>query len=101
MSLAHTAFALRSRGVAGLPQLRTGAAYHIDSRWRSDDIPHALYINHCGNAVLGRIIQELRVTTRLFAIARLADRLEPDRGEHLAILPRFGRGIGLVSSCDC
>jgi DNA-binding GntR family transcriptional regulator len=67
-------------------QLRTGAAYHTDFHWRSDDNLHGLYIDHCGNEVLGRIIRDLRVTTRLFEIARLADRLEPDSSEHLAIL---------------
>jgi DNA-binding GntR family transcriptional regulator len=67
-------------------QLRAATAYHTDAHWRSDDNLHGLYINHCGNDVLGGIIKELRVTTRLFEIARLADRLEPDSTEHLAIL---------------
>ena len=47
---------------------------------------HGLYIDECGNAVMGQIIRSLRVTTRLFEIARRADRVELDSVEHLAIL---------------
>jgi DNA-binding GntR family transcriptional regulator len=67
-------------------ELRAATPYHTEDHWRSDDNLHGLFIDHCGNEVLGEIIRDLRVTTRLFEIARLADRLEPDSTEHLAIL---------------
>jgi DNA-binding GntR family transcriptional regulator len=68
--------------------LRT-APYHKDAHWRSDDNLHGMFIDQCGNEVLGRIVRELRVTTRMFEIERLKDRLEPDSAEHLAILEAF------------
>ena len=37
------------------------------------------------------MIKGLRVTTRLFEIARLKDRLSSDSNEHLAILKAFER----------
>ncbi len=69
-----------------IADLRTATPYHTDAHWRSDDDLHGLFIDHCGNEVLAQIIRNLRVTTRLFEISRLADRLEPDSTEHLAIL---------------
>ena len=47
---------------------------------------HSMYIDVCGNAVLADTIHALRITTRLFEIDRLADRVIPDSTEHLAIL---------------
>ncbi|MGL4241706.1 MAG: GntR family transcriptional regulator [Beijerinckiaceae bacterium] len=66
--------------------------YHTDAHWRSDDNLHGLYIEHCGNPVMADMIRALRVTTRLFEIAKLKDRLEPDSGEHLAILEALEAG---------
>jgi DNA-binding GntR family transcriptional regulator len=72
--------------------LRHSTAYHTDAHWRSDDNLHGLYIDHCGNTVMADMIRALRVTTRLFEIARLKDRLEPDSSEHLAILEALEAG---------
>lgn len=69
-----------------IEELRCATTYHTDAHWRSDDNLHGLYIEGCGNDVLASMIQSLRVTTRLFEIARLSDRLEPDSVEHLAIV---------------
>jgi DNA-binding GntR family transcriptional regulator len=69
-----------------IEELRRATTYHTDAHWRSDDALHGLYIDACGNEVLSQMIRALRVTTRLFEIARLSDRLEPDSVEHLAIL---------------
>jgi len=66
--------------LAGLPTV------HTDAHWRSDDRIHDLFANSCGNPVMARMIKELRVTTRLFEIARLAERVEADHVEHKAIL---------------
>lgn len=72
-----------------IEELQNATPYHTDAHWRSDDNVHELAIAHCGNAVMGRIIRDLRTTTRLFEIARLADRLKPDNTEHLEILNAF------------
>lgn len=67
-------------------QLRRALTRHTDAHWRSDDNLHGLYIDYCGNDVLANMVRQLRVTTRLFEIAKLADRVEQDAIEHLAIL---------------
>ncbi len=69
-----------------IEELMAAMTYHTDAHWRSDDNVHALAIDACGNAVMGQMIRSLRVATRLFEIARLADRVEPDSIEHLEIL---------------
>jgi DNA-binding GntR family transcriptional regulator len=73
-------------------ELRASTTYHTASHWQSDDNLHGAYINHCGNPVIGELINALRVTTRLFEIAKLKDRLEPDSVEHLAILGTLEAG---------
>jgi DNA-binding GntR family transcriptional regulator len=67
-------------------------AYHTHAHWQSDDNLHGLYIDHCGNPVMAYMIRALRVATRLFEIAKLKDRLEPDSTEHLAILEALEAG---------
>jgi len=59
---------------------------HTDAHWRSDDNLHELFARHSGNEVLAEAIRGLRVTMRLFEIARLSARVAPDSAEHLAIL---------------
>jgi DNA-binding GntR family transcriptional regulator len=71
---------------AEINSLLYATSYHTDAHWRSDDNLHELFARHSGNEVLTKVIRSLRVTTRLFEIARLADRVEPDSQEHLAIL---------------
>ena len=75
-----------------IAELMAATTYHTDAHWRSDDHVHRLYAEACGNAVLEQMIGSLRVTTRLFEIARLSDRLEPDTAEHLAILAALESG---------
>ncbi len=67
-------------------QLLDATTYHTDAHWRSDDNLHAMFIDHCGNEVMARILKGLRATTRLFEIDRLKERLKPDSREHLAIV---------------
>jgi DNA-binding GntR family transcriptional regulator len=69
-----------------IEHLMAATAYHTDAHWKSDDRVHGLLMDACGNPVMAQMIRELRVTTRLFEIARLAARLEPDSMEHLEIL---------------
>lgn len=60
--------------------------YDTHAHWACDDQVHDLFIDACGNPVMADILRNLRITTRLFEIAALADRLGPDSREHLAIL---------------
>ena len=69
-----------------IDELMATTSYHTDAHWRSDDTVHGLTTDGCANPTMGRMIRDLRVTTRLFEIARLSDRLEPDSREHLEIL---------------
>lgn len=70
----------------GVEELLSAKDYHTDAHWQSDDAVHGLAIDHCGNAVMAQIIKALRVTTRMFEIARLSDRVGPDSAEHLVML---------------
>jgi DNA-binding GntR family transcriptional regulator len=74
---------------AEINSLRDAVDYHTDAHWRSDDNLHELFATHSGNEVLTKVIRSLRVTTRLFEIARLADRVDRDASEHLAIIEAF------------
>lgn len=67
-------------------------AYHTDAHWVSDDNLHNLIIDYCANAVMAKVLRELRATTRLFEIDRLKDRLKPDSTEHLVIIEALERG---------
>ena len=69
-----------------LDDLQHATQYHTDAHWVSDDNVHALFSDACGNTVMTETILALRVTTRLFEIDRLADRLGPDSIEHTRIL---------------
>ena len=75
-----------------IEELSAAVPYHTQEHWQSDDNLHGLFIEGCGNPVMGQMIRELRVTTRLFEIARLADRVQPDNMEHLAILDALEQG---------
>ena len=66
--------------------------YDTHIHWACDDQVHNLFIDACGNAVMAGILRNLRITTRLFEIAALADRLGPDSREHLAILDALQSG---------
>lgn len=72
--------------------LRSLPHIHTDAHWRSDDSLHDLIIDASGNPVLARMVRELRVTTRLFEIAKLSDRVVPDLDEHTAILDALEAG---------
>jgi DNA-binding GntR family transcriptional regulator len=82
---------------AGINVLRATVPYHTDAHWHSDDQVHELFARNCGNAVLAGLIHKLRVTTRLFEANKLADRLEPDSAEHLAIVEAFESEDGKAS----
>ncbi|HEY0124369.1 MAG TPA: GntR family transcriptional regulator [Rhizobium sp.] len=75
-----------------LQQLVAATAYHTDAHWRSDDTVHGLYIDGAGNQVMADIIRTLRVTTRLYEVWSLKDRVMPDSREHLEILDNLESG---------
>jgi DNA-binding GntR family transcriptional regulator len=75
-----------------LEDLRDATSYHTDAHWRSDDSLHNLFIDYCGNDVIGRILRSMRATTRLFEVQWLKDRLIPDSTEHLTIINALEAG---------
>lgn len=71
---------------ATLRDVEARVPYDMLAHWQSDDEVHCLFIDGCGNAVLRDMLHALRVTTKLFEIDRLSERLEPDSRQHEAIL---------------
>jgi len=65
---------------------------HTHAHWQSDDNLHGVIADASGNPVMAQIIRDLRVTTRLFEISRIADRVVLDDAEHLAILDALESG---------
>ena len=60
--------------------------YDMLDHWKSDDQVHNLFIDACGNMVMKDILKSLRITTKLFEIERLSERLNPDSKQHEIIL---------------
>jgi len=81
-----------ARARTHLSELQNRAPYDILAHWRSDDEVHDLFIAACGSLVLRDILHSLRVTTKLFEIERLSERLEPDNSQHEAILDALDAG---------
>lgn len=73
-------------------RLMAAATFDREAHWLSDSRVHGLIADNCGNPVLARHIRALRVTTNLFEIERVADRIEPDTSEHLALLEALEGG---------
>lgn len=71
---------------AEIEQLAQATTYHTTAHWQSDDNLHDLLADGCGNPVMAKMIRSLRVTTRLFEISQLADRVGPDSDEHRRIV---------------
>ncbi len=92
LAAAHVPGLLLTAVRSEILQSLEATTYHTDAHWRSDDNLHNMFIDHCGNEVMARILKGLRATTRLFEIDRLKERLKPDSREHLAILDAIGVG---------
>lgn len=60
--------------------------------WDLDDRLHLLFADASGNAVLARMIRQVRVTTRLFEVSQPLRRVRKDASEHLKILDAFAEG---------
>lgn len=71
---------------ANLHAVQEQRPYDMISHWHSDDEVHDLFILNCGNEIMINILHSLRVTTKLFEIEKLAERLEPDTLQHERIL---------------
>ncbi|NTG48227.1 GntR family transcriptional regulator [Agrobacterium rhizogenes] len=85
----ETIEALRS-DILRLGALEAQAAEH----WDTDDRLHMLFPEALGNGVLVRMIQQLRVITRLFELTSPSGRVAADAAEHVAILDAFAKGDG-------
>jgi len=77
--------------------LLSAPVYLPEAHWQSDDEVHGLVSDYCGNPVLGRMIRNLRMVTRLYETLNLADRLVPDATEHLEIVGALESGDGKVA----
>jgi DNA-binding GntR family transcriptional regulator len=71
---------------AQIEKLHEHDGEHTQAHWDSDDRIHRLFGFHSGNPVMFGIIEKLRVTTRLFEITDIRQRVEADYREHLEIL---------------
>jgi DNA-binding GntR family transcriptional regulator len=61
-----------------------------DEHRGADDLVHLSIARESGNALLLKLIDELRQKTRLFGLNRIPSRFEAGRTEHLAILDALG-----------
>lgn len=62
------------------------------AHWEMDDRLHLLFPEALNNAVMVRIIRELRMTTRLFELTSPSGRVARDAAEHTAILDAVAEG---------
>lgn len=74
---------------ATLGRLKASSRYDQEEHWASDREVHDIVADFCGNQVVGNIVKSLRVTTKLFEVERLAERLEPDTRQHEVILDKI------------
>lgn len=81
-----------ARARATLRGVQAREPYDMLAHWKSDDEVHDLFISACGNQVIRDVLHSLRVTTKLFEIERLSERLEPDSRQHEAILDALEAG---------
>jgi DNA-binding GntR family transcriptional regulator len=92
LSIGKAPLTLIQRAKQELHAMLHATTYHTDAHWRSDDAVHEIYATRCGNPVMANIIKSLRVTTRLFEVSSLKERLVPDSEEHLEILNSLEAG---------
>lgn len=62
-----------------------------DEDWTVDSRFHTMLASHSGNAVLARMIQDLRLKTHMFNLERVPERFEAGHLEHLAIIDAVRR----------
>jgi DNA-binding GntR family transcriptional regulator len=82
---------------ANIDKLLAAPHYSLEGHWESDDDVHSLITDYCGNPVMGRLINGLRMITRLYETANLAERLVPNANEHLAIVNALESGDSRAS----
>jgi DNA-binding GntR family transcriptional regulator len=80
-----------------IDKLLSAPVYLPEAHWQSDDEVHALVCDYTGNPVLGRMIRNLRMVTRLYETLNLADRLVPDATEHTEIIDALESGDGKLA----
>jgi GntR family transcriptional regulator, rspAB operon transcriptional repressor len=60
--------------------------------WQADNALHSLFADHCGNPVMAGVVQDMRITARLFEASSPFGRAAADQQEHLAILQAAAAG---------
>jgi DNA-binding GntR family transcriptional regulator len=66
--------------------------------WEIDDSIHLSIAEATGNALIQRLIADLRTRTRMFGKEQIPTRFEPGKGEHLAILDAIEAGDADLAS---
>lgn len=70
---------------AEIGTLRAMPDKHTKAHWVSDDNLHRLVGEYCGNTALYATIERLRITTRLYEVEDVRQRVENDLDQHAAI----------------
>lgn len=60
--------------------------------WEADNDLHALFPAHCSNQVMAGVVQQMRITARLFEASNPFGRAGADQREHLDILAAAAAG---------
>lgn len=63
-----------------------------DEDWAIDNLLHGAIAEHSGNALLARMIADLRLKTHMFNVERIPERFRIGHGEHLGIVAALRRG---------
>lgn len=69
-----------------ITDMESAQAVSDDAHWQADDLLHLSIARESGNALLLRLIGELRQKSRLFGLNRIPSRFDAGKSEHLAIL---------------
>jgi DNA-binding GntR family transcriptional regulator len=77
---------------ADMLALKTDPSVPAETHWAADEKLHDMIANASGNDVMAGIIQDLRVSTRIFELSGLASRFRPDTEEHLTIIEAIRSG---------
>lgn len=92
LAAGHVSAAAISSARRNLARASDLQPYDMLAHYRSDDEVHDLFIRNCRNDVMTDILLSLRITTQLFEIETLSERLEPDAREHERILDALDAG---------
>ncbi len=71
---------------AAIARLMEKAVPSVDEDWEIDNLLHGAIAAHSGNALLARLIGDLRLKTHMFNVERIPERFPTGHREHLEIV---------------